>query len=617
MRAVDIIHKKRLGQELTKEEIEALIRGYLAGDVADYQMSAFAMAVCFQGMTRQETINLTLAMAASGESLDWSDLPGVTVDKHSTGGVGDTTTLVLAPLVAAAGATVVKMSGRGLGHTGGTIDKLESIPGFHCRLTDEQIRHQVRQAGLAVAEQTHGLAPADKYLYALRDVTDTVDSIPLIASSIMSKKLAAGADVIVLDVKVGDGAFMKDLTSARELAKLMVDIGRAAGRRVAAVLTRMEQPLGMAVGNALEVREAILTLRGRGPADLTDLCLTLGAQMLVMADLAQDLTAARARLHEVLENGQALAKFKEWVRLQGGDARVADDLSLLPRAPVVKTLTAPASGVVTSMQAEEIGKVAMRLGAGRARQGEDIRPEVGLILHRKTGEPVRRGEPLVEVHAATEAEARQAMDALAALIKIEDVRPFTVPLVLETIMPEGTNGPERTYEMAQVERGRLESAQSEAVQPLAERTPSAEPSSGNARPDCDLFETALRARERAYVPYSGFAVGAAVRLDDGTVVAGANIENASYGLTNCAERTALFTAYASTKDAKERPAVTEVLVVADSPIPVTPCGACRQVMAELCRSDTRVWLCNLDGQVQALTVADLLPFAFTPEQMHK
>ncbi|MCL6627229.1 thymidine phosphorylase [Alicyclobacillus shizuokensis] len=597
MRAVDLIHKKRLGLELAAEELKALVAGYVAGEVADYQMSAFAMAVMLQGMTNAEAAHLTSAMAASGEQLDWSDLPGVIVDKHSTGGVGDTTTLVLAPLVAAAGATVVKMSGRGLGHTGGTIDKLESIPGFRTALTDDEIRAQAGRIGLAVAAQTQALAPADKKLYALRDVTDTVESIPLIASSVMSKKLAAGADAIVLDVKVGAGAFMKDVASARLLACLMVDIGRRAGRRVCALLTRMDEPLGWAIGNALEVREAILTLRGRGPADLTELCLHLGAQMLVMAGLSGSAGEARQRLQEVLETGQALAKFKQFVAAQGGDPRVADDLSLLPQAPVVETLLAPEQGVVTAMQAEAIGRVAMALGAGRDRQEDTVDARVGLVLRRKVGEPVRRGEPLVEVHARTVDEAQKALETLRGLIEIRDTEPFARPLVLEIIGEESVG----------------EGVKNEPVVGQREDMLEAVVSGG---PPQDLLQAAARARQRAYVPYSGFAVGAAVRLDDGRVVEGANMENASYGLTQCAERTALFSAL-MLGVRPEHGSVRELLVLADSPQPVTPCGACRQVMAELCGPETPVWLTNTDGTAKRVRVADLLPLAFTQEQMRK
>lgn len=433
MRMYDIIYRKRCGQALSPEEIVFAVDGYTKGDVPDYQMSALAMAVCLQGMNAAETGEFTLAMAHSGQQLDWSDIPGIKVDKHSTGGVGDTTTLVLAPWVAAAGVPIAKMSGRGLGHTGGTIDKLESIPGFRTDVTMSAFRAQVKDIGIAVAGQTADLAPADKKLYALRDVTATVDAIPLIASSIMSKKLASGADAIVLDVKVGDGAFMKDPDDARALAQTMVAIAAHAGRRATAVLTRMDEPLGAAIGNALEVREAILTLHGRGPADLTALCLTLGAEMVVAGGKAASAADARTQLEVLLANGAALDKLRQWITAQGGDARVVDDLSLLPQAPVVRSLPAWSSGTVTRMEAQAIGRVAMQLGAGREKHTDTIDPAVGLLLRRKVGQRVVSGEPLIEVHAATEADATAAFEALRHCITIGNGAPFELPLVLDTV----------------------------------------------------------------------------------------------------------------------------------------------------------------------------------------
>lgn len=570
MRMVDLIHKKRLGEELTKAQLEWLITQYVAGEIPDYQMSALAMAICFQGMTDVETTDLTMAMVHSGKTVDWSGIPGVKVDKHSTGGVGDTTTLVIAPLVAAVGVPMAKMSGRGLGHTGGTIDKLESIPGFSTELGEERFQNQVKAIGIAVAAQTTDLAPADKKLYALRDVTDTVESLPLIASSIMSKKLASGADAIVLDVKVGRGAFMKDLEHARELASAMVSIGRLAGRQVRAVLTQMDQPLGKAIGNALEVREAILTLRGQGPADLTELCLTLGAQMVVLAGKAQQEQAARSMLEKALSDGSALAKFKEFLAAQGGDARVVDDLSLLPRAPVLKTLHAQQTGVLKGLDAQAIGLIAMRLGAGRALHGDIIDPAVGLVLQRKVGERVVAGEPLVEVHASTDSAAEAAIEALRHLIHIEEGSTFVPNLILEVM-------------------------------------------TGGARPD-DLLAHAVQAREKAYVPYSRFAVGAALRLTNGDVVTGVNVENASYGLTNCAERTAVFR-YVASGAYDEGAKIQEIAVVADSEVPVAPCGACRQVLVEFCEPDTPVVLADMHGGRQRTTVQQLLPYSFSADQM--
>jgi pyrimidine-nucleoside phosphorylase len=600
VRMVDLIHKKRLGGRLSREEIRALIEGYVRGDIPDYQMSAWAMAVVFQGMDDEETAELTQAMAESGEQLDLSDIPGVKVDKHSTGGVGDTTTLVLAPLVASLGVPVAKMSGRGLGHTGGTIDKLESIPGFSAELSMGQFKDQVRRIGLAVAAQTLDLAPADKKLYALRDVTDTVQSIPLIASSIMSKKLASGANAIVLDVKVGSGAFMKDVESARRLAERMVDIGKRAGRRVTALLTQMEEPLGRAVGNALEVREAIQTLRGQGPEDLTQLCIALGAELLVAAGVRQDRAEAEAALREAIADGRAIAKFREFVAAQGGDARVADDLSLLPQAPVVRVFRSPRDGVIHRIDAEAAGLVAMRLGAGRARRDDPVDPAVGLVFVRKTGESVVAGEPVIEIHARTEDAAEAALAELAECIEIGEGPAFRLPLILGRVDAGGTAAPsgaapafaERSRE---IQRGVDEKGcQAAGSDPLEA-----------------LVEAARRAREHAYVPYSRFAVGAALQLADGRVVTGVNVENASYGLTNCAERTAVFRAVTE----MGRPEIRAVAVIADSPDPVVPCGACRQVLAEWCEPDVPVVLANLAGARRRTTVGALLPSAFDSQQM--
>ncbi|MCL6452142.1 MAG: pyrimidine-nucleoside phosphorylase [Alicyclobacillus sp.] len=596
MRTVDLIHKKRLGEPLTADEITGLIAGYVAGEVPDYQMSAFAMAVCFQGMTAAETAALTQAMVASGERVDLSEIAGTKVDKHSTGGVGDTTTLVLGPLVAALGVPVAKMSGRGLGHTGGTLDKMEAIPGLRTDLTVEQLVAQVRDIGLAVAGQTADLTPADKKLYALRDVTDTVQSIPLIASSIMSKKLASGADAIVLDVKVGDGAFMKDLDDARTLARTMVEIGRRAGRKTVALLTSMEEPLGRAVGNALEVREAIQTLRGEGPEDLTELCLALGAEMAVLAGAAHSPEEARRTLLAVIENGQALAKLKAFIAAQGGDSRVVDDLSLLPKAPVVATWTAPRAGFVAALHAEEIGRVAMRLGAGRAKHDDVIDPAVGLVLLRKVGQTVQAGEAVVEVHAAREADAQRALRELDDCVVLSDAAVSPIRLILDTVRDVET-APE------------VGPAASEAGQAASEARPANAP---EADPD-GLLAAAQAAMVHAYVPYSGFAVGAALRLSNGEIITGANIENASYGLTNCAERTALFR---KRMQVPEDVAIVAVAVVADSSDgPVSPCGACRQVLAEFCQPDVPVWLADLNGHRMQTTVAELLPYAFQKGQM--
>jgi pyrimidine-nucleoside phosphorylase len=398
--------KKRNGAELTKSEIEYLIEGYVGGTIPDYQMSALAMAIYFQGMSKEETLNLTMAMVNSGDTISLKDIPGIKVDKHSTGGVGDTTTLVLAPLVAAAGAPVAKLSGRGLGHTGGTLDKLESIPGFRTEMPVAELVAAVKNCGIAVAGQTGNLVPADKLLYALRDVTATVDSMPLIAGSIMSKKLAAGADALVLDVKSGDGAFLKDRDEAFALARAMVEIGNGAGRETVAVITNMDQPLGYAVGNALEVEEAILTLRGEGPPDLEELCLVLGGWMLVLAGKAPNQEEGRKQLKELIKNGAALRKFKELIKNQNGNDTVTEDLTLLPRAAQKIRVRAEADQYVSRLQAETIGIAAMTLGAGRENKNSQIDPAVGIMIEKKIGDKVKAGETLAIIHAGASTDAK-------------------------------------------------------------------------------------------------------------------------------------------------------------------------------------------------------------------
>ncbi|AFZ92745.1 MULTISPECIES: pyrimidine-nucleoside phosphorylase [Bacillus] len=402
MRMVDLIVKKQNGKELTTEEIQFFVKGYTDGSIPDYQASALAMAIYFQDMTDQERADLTMAMVNSGETIDLSAIEGIKVDKHSTGGVGDTTTLVLAPLVAALGVPVAKMSGRGLGHTGGTIDKLEAIEGFHVELSKDEFIKLVNRDKVAVIGQSGNLTPADKKLYALRDVTGTVNSIPLIASSIMSKKIAAGADAIVLDVKTGAGAFMKTDEDAVNLAKAMVRIGNNVGRQTMAVISDMSQPLGFAIGNALEVQEAIDTLRGEGPEDLNELVLTLGSQMVVLAKKAETLKEARTKLQEVMKNGKALEKFKEFLSNQGGDASVVDDPSKLPQAAYKIDVPAKEAGVVSEIVADEIGVAAMLLGAGRATKEDEIDLAVGIMLRKKVGDNVEKGEPLVTLYANRE-----------------------------------------------------------------------------------------------------------------------------------------------------------------------------------------------------------------------
>ncbi|EGP4972068.1 pyrimidine-nucleoside phosphorylase [Enterococcus faecium] len=402
MRMVDLIEKKRDGNELSKEEIEYIVTNYTNGKIPDYQVSALLMAIFYQDMTNEEITNLTLAIANSGDVIDLSSLEGIKVDKHSTGGVGDTTTLILAPLVASVGVTVAKMSGRGLGYTGGTLDKLEAIPGFQIELSDEEFVRIVNESKVAVIGQSGNLAPADKKLYALRDVTATVDSLPLIASSIMSKKIAAGADAIVLDVTTGDGAFMKNIEDARRLAKTMTSIGKLANRETVAVISDMSEPLGEAIGNSLEVVEAIETLQGNGPEDLVEMCYALGSQMVVLAGKAKTTDEARTLLQEALESGKALAKFKEMIQNQGGDPAIVEHPERILTACYTMELPAKQSGVVSKIVANELGIAAMMLGAGRKTKEEDIDHAVGLKLHKKIGDTVTKGESLLTIYSNDE-----------------------------------------------------------------------------------------------------------------------------------------------------------------------------------------------------------------------
>lgn len=402
MRMVDLIEKKRDGLELTSEEIQFIVENYTNGTIPDYQVSSLLMAIFFKGMTERERADLTMAMVHSGDVIDLHEIEGIKVDKHSTGGVGDTTTLVLGPLVAAVGVPVAKMSGRGLGHTGGTIDKLESVPGFTVEIAKEKFIQLVNDDKIAVIGQSGNLTPADKKLYALRDVTATVNSIPLIASSIMSKKIAAGADAIVLDVKTGAGAFMKTTEDAVELAQAMVNIGNNVGRNTMAVISDMSQPLGFAIGNALEVKEAIDTLQGNGPEDLTELCLTLGSFMVMLAKKADTQEEARAMLEKVIANGKALNVFKTFLAAQGGDASVVDEPEKLPTAKYQIPLLAKEDGFVKELIADEIGTAAMMLGAGRATKDSIIDLAVGIMLHKKIGDQVKKGEPLLTIHSNKE-----------------------------------------------------------------------------------------------------------------------------------------------------------------------------------------------------------------------
>ncbi len=434
MRAVDLIEKKREGSALSAEEIDRLIQGYVAGEVPDYQMSAFLMAVCFSGMNPREIADLTMSMMRSGDIVDLSDIPGVKVDKHSTGGVGDTTTLVVAPMVAACGGKVAKMSGRGLGHTGGTLDKLESIPGLRIEQPLEHFKRQVRELGLAVVGQSGNLVPADKKLYALRDVTSTVRSIPLIASSIMSKKLAAGADAIVLDVKVGTGAFVETQEEARKLASTMVEIGKHLGRRVVAIITDMNQPLGLAVGNALEVREAIELLSGKIPAGdpLYEVCMLLGSHMLCLCGEAEGEKDAKGKLAHSLESGAALQKLRDMVQAQGGDPKYIDIVKINELCAVKSKIPVYLqSGQVQRMDAAKIGLAAQLLGAGRAKKEDRIDPAVGLVMHKRLGDTVNAQEPVCTLYVNDDAQVEAAIALLREGIVVENRAPRMVYDVLD------------------------------------------------------------------------------------------------------------------------------------------------------------------------------------------
>lgn len=436
MRMYDLILKKKQGGELSTDEIRYMIEGFTEGSIPDYQMSAMTMAICFRGMTPRETVDLTLAMRDSGDVLDLSGIKGVKVDKHSTGGVGDKTSLALTPIIAALGVPVAKMSGRGLGHTGGTIDKLECFDGFTTALSEEQFAGNVNTIGIAIAGQTANLAPADKKLYALRDVTATVDQMSLIACSIMSKKLASGSDAIVLDVKTGNGAFMKKLEDSRALAKEMVSIGTMAGKKTVAVITDMDQPLGRAVGNSLEVREAIDTLRGEGPADFKEVVFALGSQMLMLAGRAADEKEARALMEGVIEDGSALDKFAQFVRAQGGDAAPVYDTSLLPVAGKTLEVTAKESGYVHRILAEDIGIACMTLGGGRETKESAIDLSVGIILEKKNGDAVSDGEVLATIYGNDDAKMQAAYEKIAHAYEIAKEPAAFVPVVREYIFPE-------------------------------------------------------------------------------------------------------------------------------------------------------------------------------------
>jgi pyrimidine-nucleoside phosphorylase len=433
MNAVDIIARKRDGHELSRDEIDAFVAGFTRGEIPDYQASAWAMAIVWRGMSARETFDLTMAMVASGETLDLSAIAPGSVDKHSTGGVGDKTTLTVEPAVAACGVPVAKMSGRGLGYSGGTLDKLESIPGIRVELTTEGFLRQLKEIGLVLCGQTADLAPADGKLYALRDVTGTVPSPALIAASVMSKKIASGAHGIVLDVKTGSGAFMETVEDAVALAKRMVDIGRRAGRSVVALISEMNQPLGSAVGNALELKEAIVTLSGGGPRDFREHCVTVGAHMLVLNGRAASLREGKRLVTAALDDGSGLAKLRALVEAQGGDVRIIDDPERLPRAPVVQTVKADRHGYIARVDARTVGQASVHLGAGRERKSDPIDHAVGIIVHVKVGDRVREGDPIFDVHARDAAAAAEAASALAGGLGYSRRPVPPLPLFLRTL----------------------------------------------------------------------------------------------------------------------------------------------------------------------------------------
>ncbi|MDD4679956.1 MAG: pyrimidine-nucleoside phosphorylase [Clostridia bacterium] len=437
MVAVDSIVKKRHGKSLTTEEINFFIKGFTDGSIPDYQASALLMAICCNGMDSRETADLTLAMVNSGETIDLSPIPGIKVDKHSTGGVGDTTTLIIAPLVAACGVPVAKMSGRGLGHTGGTLDKLESIPGFRTDLTMEEFIQAVKETGLAVIGQSSHLVPADKQLYALRDVTGTVDSIPLIASSIMSKKIASGSDAIVLDVKTGSGAFMQSLNDSFALAEEMVEIGTRAGKNVTAVITDMGQPLGMAIGNALEVEEAIKVLKSQQEGCLKEASLYLAANMLFAAKACNNIQEGMTLAEEALESGRGLAKLGDMIRQQGGGESLLGDLSLLPHAKLIIPVLSEKEGYIASMDTQRIGMSAMLTGAGRSRKEDKIDPAAGLVMKKRVGDAVNKGDVLAEIHLNNKSMFKEAAKVFRSAITITEDKPEVGPLILGTVTKDG------------------------------------------------------------------------------------------------------------------------------------------------------------------------------------
>ncbi len=435
MRFLDLIEKKKLGEALTKEEIEFMISGYTNGSIPDYQMSAMTMAICLKGMNMEETVNLTYSMHHSGDVINLEQIPGIKVDKHSSGGVGDKTSIALIPWVASCGARIAKMSGRGLGFTGGTLDKLESFPGFSSAMSEEHFENQVETIGCVIGAQTGNLVPADKKLYALRDATQTVDNISLISSSIMSKKLASGADAIVLDVKSGSGAFMKTKEASEELARTMVAIGKECGRRICAVVSNMDEPLGRAVGNALEVREAIQTLNGQGPADFTELCYALGSRMLMLSDVCKTEEEARALMKQHQEDGSALQKLADLVAAQGGDNSYVFHPENLPLAQIMEPIWAPEDGVISHIECDEVGNASMILGGGRETKEDEIDLSVGIVLEHKVGDVVKKGDVLATLFANDREKLATAKKRLLAAYTFAgaDEKIEKLPIILESV----------------------------------------------------------------------------------------------------------------------------------------------------------------------------------------
>lgn len=585
MHMYDLLIKKRDGEALSAEEISYMIHAYVAGEIEEYQMSAMLMAIYFQGMTDEETAALTKAMAESGTMVDLSAIDGIKVDKHSTGGVGDKTTFIVGPLVAACGGKVAKMSGRGLGHTGGTIDKMESIPHVRIALSQDEFFHIVNTIGVSIVGQSDTLAPADKKLYALRDVIGTVDSMPLIASSVMSKKLASGSDAILLDVKVGSGAFMKTVDDGLALARLMVHIGEANGRRTVALLTDMDCPLGQAVGNANEMREVIATLRGKGPADLTEEALLIAANMLYLCGKGS-YEECQVKVKNALSDGSGLEKLAAMIEAQGGDVFAVETKEAVTTAHEAYVY-ASSNGYVTHMDAEAIGLSAVHLGAGRLNKGDAINYRAGIYVLKKIGDAVQAGEALAKLTSDSKEGLADACKRYAAAVTIGDTPVQRAPLILARVTKDGV---ERFDWGQDIREGQVADGSSKEI-------------------DSDeLLWQARMSREQAYVPYSHFPVGAAVLTESGAIYGGCNIENASFGLTNCAERTAIYKAVA---DGHTR--FKALAVIADTPDVCAPCGACRQVISEF--AIPHIILANMEGRVATYTAEELLPLSFTAKDI--